>query len=137
MAFSAAKGTVLKITVGTVLTTIAQVISIDGPDAESLTFPHDTLDNAAHAIPYKPSKSTEGGSFTGECFFDPVDTTHQEITDHLTSNASEAMSIVWSDVAPTTWTFNSVGFSFSPAAALGDGLKATFALKVDGVVGYA
>ena len=137
MAHSAAKGTVLKITVGTVLTTIAQVISIDGPDAESLTFPHDTLDNAAHAIPYMVSKSTEGGSFSGELFFDPVHTTHQEITDHITTNATEAMSIIWSDVAPTTWTFNGVGFSFAPSAALGDGLKATFAVKVEGVVGYA
>jgi hypothetical protein len=136
MAFSAAKGTVLQISIGTVLTTIAQVISLDGPDGESLTYAADTLDNGSDAIPYKGTGSSEGGSVSGELFFDPVLANHQAITDLITTNASNSMKIIWSDTGSTPWTFTAAGFSFSPSAALGDGLKATFAMKLDGIVSY-
>ncbi|MCH7700664.1 MAG: hypothetical protein IID37_03150 [Planctomycetes bacterium] len=77
------KGTVLQESIATVFTAIAQIISLDLPEAETETVEADTLDNANAGIPYEATGRTEGGSVSGELYFDPTLAGHQQFTDHL------------------------------------------------------
>lgn len=130
------KGTALQQTLGTAFVTVAQVISLDGPEAEAETYESDTLDNTDAGIPYDETGRTEGGSVSGELFFDPVLAGHQAITDLLTTPAGCAWNIVFADEAETEWPFDGAGLSFGPRVALNDGLKASFSIKLDKAVTY-
>jgi hypothetical protein len=127
------KGTSLKQEVGTVYTAIAQVISLELPQMESETFEADTLDNTSAGVPYAPTGRTEGGSVSGEMFFDPALAGHQALLDLLTTPAAQDWQIVFADQALTTWPFAGAGFSFGGTVALNDGLKGSFSIKLDGL----
>ena len=131
------KGTVLSQELGTVYTAVAQVISLDLPDMESETFESDTLDNANAGIPYSSTGRTEGGSLSGELFFDPALVGHLALLALLTAPGAENWKITFADVATSIWTFAAAGFSFGGAVALADGLKGTFSVKLDGIPAFA
>ena len=130
------KGTVLNQTIATVLTAIAQVISLDGPGMESETYEADTLDNSDAGIPYKPTGRSEGGSLGFDVFFDPALAGHLNLLDLLTRPATETWQIIFADSGTSEWDFDSAGLSFSPTVALGDGLKASCSLKLDGLPSF-
>lgn len=130
------KGTKLQMTIATVLTDLAQVISIDLPEAESETYESDTLDNEDAGIPYDPTGRTEGGSMSAELFFDPALAGHQAITDLLSSPAKCNWAVVFADEAHTTWPIPGAGVSFGGSVALGDGLKGSLSVKLDGIPTY-
>lgn len=127
------KGTALKQTLATVLTAVAQVISIDLPDMESETYEADTLDNTDAGIPYESTGRTEGGSLSGELFFDPALAGHQALTALLTTPADESWTLTFADTGATVWTFTGAGFSLGGTVALADGLKGNFSIKLDGI----
>lgn len=127
------KGTALKQEVGTVYTAIAQVISLELPQMEAETFEADTLDNASAGVPYAPTGRTEGGSVSGELFFDPALAGHQALLDLLTTPAAQDWQIVFADAGLTTWAFAGAGFGFGGTVALNDGLKGSFSIKLDGL----
>lgn len=133
MAIVKCKGTALAQQIGTVYTTVAQVISLDLPDMESETFESDTLDNSSAGIPYTPTGRTEGGSLSGELFYDPALSGHQELLTLLTTPADEEWQITFADSGSSTWTFTGAGFSFGGTVALNDGLKGSFSIKLDGL----
>ena len=130
------KGTVLQQEISSVFTAVAQIISLDGPEAETETYESDTLDNTGSGIPYDETGRTEGGSQSGELFFDPVLAGHQAITDLLTTPAGCNWKQIFADTATTEWPFAGAGISFGPRVALNDGLKASFSIKLDGIVTY-
>lgn len=132
------KGTTLQQTIASSFVTVAQVISLDGPEVESETFEADTLDNSSAGIPYKSTGRTEGGSLSGEMFYDPALTGHTNFINLLTSppTTSEAWKLIFADTAASEWTFSGAGLSFSPTVALADGLKASFSIKLDGMPGF-
>lgn len=127
------KGTVLQQTLATVLTDIAQVIDLSGPDMEAQTAECDTLDNSNAGIPYMSTGRTEGGSLSGNLFYDPALAGHTHLLDLLKTPQSEAWKIKFADAATSAWTFTGAGFSFAPTVALADGLKASFSIKLDGL----
>lgn len=129
----ASKGTTLQQTVATAFVPIAQVISLDFSGMESETFEADSLDNADAGIPYQPTKRTEGGSVSGELFFDPALQGQNNMQFLLTDPEAEAWKVIWSDAATTEWPFAGAGISFGPKAALNDGLKASFSIKLNGL----
>jgi hypothetical protein len=128
------KGTKLQHEVATVLTDIAQLISLDGPDAEVETFEADTLDNANAGIPMKPTGRSAGGSVSFEMFLDPALAGHQLLTDRITTPVSDSWAIVFSDA--TAWPFEGILKSLSPTVDLADGLKASGEVELDGIVTY-
>lgn len=130
------KGTALKQKIAGVYVTVAQVISLDGPSLESETFDADTLDNENAGIPYLPTGRTEGGSLSGEMFYDPALDSHKDLLELLTQPQEESWKIVFADEAGSSWTFDSAGFSFSPTVALNDGLKASFSIKLSGIPSF-
>jgi hypothetical protein len=131
------KGTVLKETISAVLTAVAQVISLDHSGAETETVEADTLDNASAGIPYEATGRAEGGSIDGELFFDPALAGHQLFTDHIIAPADIIYTLTFADSGSTVWTFTAAGYGFDVSVSPGDLLKASFSLKVDGLVTYA
>jgi len=136
MALIKCKGTALKQTISAVLTTVAQVISLDLPEAESETYEADTLDNTSAGIPYKHTGRSEGGSCSGELFYDPALAGHKALTELIRLPQSEAWQILFADVGASTWTFTGSGFSLGGSVALNDGLKVSFSIKLDGIATY-
>lgn len=136
------KGAALKVDIATVFTTIAQVISLNGPDAEVQTFNGTTLDGSVGMVKI-PTGYVDGGTVSGELFFDPVAATHQQLTDDITSPIRSSgtefdrdFKIVWPNSAATEWPFAGIVKRFGPSATLQDGLKASFAIEVNGIVSY-
>jgi hypothetical protein len=133
MAKVISKGTVLKQTIASVLTSVAQVISVDLPEMESETFESDTLDNPLAGIPYEPTGRTEGGKCSGELFLDPALAGHKSLLALLTTPALCVWNLVFADAAHTTWPFTGAGFSFGGSVALKEGLKGKFGIKLSGL----
>lgn len=131
------KGTVLKESIASTLTAVAQVISLEHSGAETETVEADTLDNATAGIPYEPTGRTEGGTVDGEMFFDPALAGHQQFTDHLITPADVAYSLTFADTGSTAWAFTAAGVGFDVSLSPGDLVKASFSLKVDGLITYA
>ena len=142
MAICICKGTALQQNVAATLTTVAQVISLDGPGMESESCEADTLDNSSAGIPYKTTGRTEGGSVSGELFLDPALQGHNNLQYLLdeprlagvaATTETEGWNLIFADSGTTEWPFNGAGFALSPKVALNDGLKASFSIKLDGL----
>ena len=136
MAKVKSKGTVLKQVIATTYTAVAQIISIDLPDAEGETYESDTLDNSSAGIPYDPTGRSEGGSCGFELFLDPALEGHQAITDLITTPAACEWQLTFADTGESVWNFKTAGVSFGGAVALNDGLKATVSGKLSGIPVY-
>lgn len=127
------KGTALAQKISSAYVTVAQVISLELPTVESETFEADTLDNTDAGIPYQATGRTEGGSCSGELFYDPTLDSHQNLLELLREPQAEDWQITFADSSQSTWTFTGAGFSLGGTVALNDGLKATFSIKLDGI----
>lgn len=138
MAILRSKGTLLKLSIASVMTTIGQMISLDLPEAENETFEADFLDNTAAGIPYKSTGRSEGGEVGYECFLDPAMASHKFLTSLINTPAAAgtAGKIVFADATPTEWGFTAAGVSLGGSAALKDGLKGKGKIKLDGLPTY-
>lgn len=130
------KGTTLKQELSSVYTAVAQVISLELPEAEAETYEADTLDNTNAGIPYKPTGRSEGGSCSGELFYDPALAGHKALTELIRLPQAENWKIVFADTGTSEWAFAGGGFSLGGTVALNDGLKANFSIKLDGIPTY-
>lgn len=133
MAKIKSKGTTLKQEIASVLTAVAQVISLTLPECESETYEADTLDNENAGIPYEPTGRSEGGSASAELFYDPALAGHVALLTIITTPATTGWSITFADTATSTWTFDGAGLSFGGTAAMNDGLKGSLSIKLDGL----
>jgi hypothetical protein len=139
MAIIRGKGSVYEIEVSTVLTAIAQLISIDLPEHSSETFEADTLDNSSVGIPHKPTGRVEGGSANVEGFLDPVLSSFQIITDRLIGSGvtgPEGHAITFADSGTTTWAYETAGTTLGGNIVLNDGVKFTASFKLDGSITF-
>lgn len=136
MAIVKCKGTALAQEIAAVYVTVGQVISLELPEAESETFEADTLDNTSAGIPHKTTGRSEGGSCSGELFYDPALDSHKDLTQLITTPQAENWKITFADTGTSTWSFAGAGFSFGGSVALNDGLKGSFSIKLDGIPTY-
>jgi hypothetical protein len=127
------KGTALKQQISAAYVAVAQVISLELPDMESETYESDTLDNTDAGIPYSQTGRSEGGSCSGELFYDPALTGHKNLLELITTPAEENWQILFADTGASTWTFVGAGFGFGGTVALNDGLKGKFSIKLSKV----
>jgi len=133
------KGTTLSQEVGTVATAIAQIISLDHDAIEAETYEADTLDNTDPGIPYEPTNRVEGGSVSGELFYDPNLAGHQALLAILgdpstlmsSDSNPEGFILTFQDAGSSTWTYTIAGFSMGASVALNDGLKSSFSAKLN------
>lgn len=130
------KGTVVKITIATVLTAVAQITEFSHDGAESETYDATTIDTSGAGKEYSQTGYTEGGNFNFSVFYDVDLAAHQAITDLLTTPADCVWSITFTDATPATCNFTSAGVSFGFTGAMNDGLKADVGLKLTGLLAY-
>jgi hypothetical protein len=130
------KGTVVKITIATVLTAVAQITEFSHDGAESETYDATTIDTSGAGKEYSQTGYTEGGNFNFSVFYDVDLAAHQAITDLLTTPADCVWSITFTDATPATCSFTSAGVSFGFTGAMNDGLKAGVGLKLTGLLAY-
>lgn len=139
MAKIVCKGTVLKDTISSVLTAIAQVISLDHAGAGSLTYDSTTLDGAV-AKTYDLTGYAEPGKITGELFYDPANSTHKNFQNRIgySTNAptSTVMNLVMADAGVTTMSFTSTGVTLGLTVDMASGLKAKFEITISGDPGF-
>ena len=127
------KGTVLEVTIASVLTPIAQVISIDAGDLEAETAEVDTLDNSGPGIPYMNTGRVEPGKVSGELFFDSSLASHTGFIGLISTPVTtpNAGKILFTNAQEMV--FAAVGHALGLAVALKEGLKAKFSMKLSGL----
>lgn len=129
------KGTVIRQTISSVLTAVAQIIEFSHDGAVTETFDATCMDTSGAGREYAPTGLAEGGSFAFTIFYDPALAGHQAITDLITTPATCIWDIAFtSAVTQYAWTSAGVGFSFT--GVLNDGLKADVDLKITGLLAY-
>ena len=136
MAKIVSKGTVLKQTIGSVLTAVAQIVSIDHSGAESETFESTTLDTSGNGKEYLATGFSEGGTLDFDLFYDPALAGHQSITDEVTTPAARAWEITFADAATTAAGVTSAGLGFGFSVDMNDGLKGSVSIKLDQLMTY-
>jgi len=146
----ACKGTVLEQYISSAYVAVAGVISIDLPAPEGETYEADYLANAGAGIPYAATGRVEGGKCSGELWLDPTAsggnhssqlallTTPNVLGPAANSSPSSTSQTAWQILFkgnPFTtpfpaWQFYGANFSLSGTAALKEGLKAKFSIKL-------
>lgn len=138
MAKNKSKGVILKQTIASTLTAVAQCTSMGFTGAESGTFDSTTLDNADAFKTYALTGYTEPGSFEFELFFDVGLAGHQALTDLLTTPANCDWQVTHTNSGTTTQDFTGTGMTFDgPTYDMEDGVKANLSIKITGDPGYA
>lgn len=136
MAKCKVKGTVIKQTISSVLTAVAQITEFSHSGAESETFDATTIDTSGAGKEYAATGYSEGGTFDFTMFYDPALAGHQAITDLITTPASCVWDITFTDSQPDTAEFTGAGLSFGFTGAMNDGLKADVSIKITGLMVY-
>lgn len=144
------KGTVLEQFVSSAYVVVAGVISLDLPTPEGETYEADYLANAGYGIPYAATGRIEGGKASGECWLDPTGsggnqssalallTTPNMNSPAANTAASSTSQQAWQIVfkgnpfaSPwPAWMFYGANFSMGGTAALKEGLKGKFSIKL-------
>lgn len=131
----ASKGTKLQLSIASVYTDIAQIESLDAPDAEVQVVDVTALDSGV-GMEFKPNGYVNGGASSGSLFYDPVLAVHQALTDLITTPAVAAWKYIFADAAATVWPFNGTLTKCQPKASVQEFVKADFNIKLDGMVTY-
>ena len=137
MAKYTSKGLALQKSIANTFTTVAQMTSVDFPDAEVEMVETTALDSA-NGKEFAPTGYTDGGEAGGDGYFDPQGTTHKNLTESLTTIPSSADSwkILNTDSGPTAWPFSGWLKKFTPKGAVGEFLKFTLSIRLTGTVTY-
>src|ERR1017187_3065491 len=115
MAKFPSQGVTFQITISSTLTTIAQCSEIDLPDPE-VEIVETTDLSTAHGKTFDTTGLVDAGDAGGTLFFDPAGATHTFLTGMIkapTVNTLLACKAIFTDVAPTSWTFNVVPKKFT------------------------
>lgn len=127
------KGTKIQQTIASVLTDVAQVISMEQTGSQSETYDATTLDTSGAGKEYSQTGYSEGGTVNFELFYDPALAGHQAITDLITTPAACAWKIKFADTAVTEQAFSGAGVGFDQKVDMNDGLKGSVSIKVTGI----
>ena len=130
------KGTIIKQTISTVLTAVAQIIDFTHDGAENETFDSTTIDTSGAGKTYSQTGYSEGGNFNFSAFYDPALAGHKAITAYIATPADCVWNIITTDTAPTTNVFTSCSVGFGFTGSMNDGLKADVSLKITGLMTY-
>ncbi|SIO60136.1 hypothetical protein SAMN05444166_6280 [Singulisphaera sp. GP187] len=126
------KGTLLKVKISAAQTTIAQRVSLDGPEMEVGTAETTNLDSAKKT--YRPTIA-DGGSMSGTLQYDPHDPTHLFLFGLWDNPLLATFQLVFADADATTATFDGVLTKLKPTGMEVEGnLEAEFEIKVSGEI---
>lgn len=121
-------GTIFYLEIAGILTPIAQIMSITGPDAEVEEVATPTLDDGESTIPHDVTGRVEGNSCDFEYYYDPALASHLAINALLTTPAAKACKVQYTVGDPTT--FNGIVKKATPTSEVGQLLKASASVQV-------
>mgnify|MGYP005660880461 CR=1 FL=1 len=133
MAFNKCKGTLLKVEVASVSTTVAQVMEITPPKSKSLDFEAETLDQAGVGVPRELTGGTDTDPFSATLFWDPVLAVQAAIQAAIDTPAKTVWQLLFVNAEASTIDWNSAGLEFGAVVAARDGLKAELSGNIDGL----
>jgi hypothetical protein len=134
MAVNVGQGTVLSATISSILTAVAQVLEISGPD---LGVGSKETTNLASTIKTYRAQLPDPGTLSFTIQYDPADATHQFL---MTTWATwPQVPVVWKVLFNTTathsWSFSAILTKFSPKGMNEeDNLEADMELKLTGAL---
>lgn len=139
MAKIKAKGSLLKTTISSVLTTIAQVTEISIGATKNRTIDVECLDDSGVGVEMMNDGAVTQEEITATILYDPDGVTHQFITDTIALGATSfatpiASSVVFADATPASATFDAVGFGLSASMSVKGVLTANLTITPDGPV---
>lgn len=127
-----AKGTILQLSISSTYTTVAQNVSLDGPDSEVGT--RDTTHLLSTAKTFAPT-IPDGGTVSGTLLYDPRDTTHDALFGLIWAPAVSLWKLTFADTGQTTFAFNGILTKLTPTGIeVEANLEASFEIKVSGVI---
>jgi hypothetical protein len=132
----ASKGSSFGIQSGNTYTPVAALLSLDGPGPEAESFEARTLDGNA-GVDHLPTGYTEPGEISGEMFLTSANKTAVlAAINNLSANQAVTNAQMSYGTGNAAITFNTAfgGLSFTPTAAMKDGVKAKFKAKASGTV---
>lgn len=136
MAHVVSKGTALKLTIASVLTTIAQVFELSMGEQKSNTVGVEDFSSGA-GEPYKPTGTSTQGEITGSLFYDPAHATHKFLANCIANPLTTlpvAGSIAMANSPSTSLTFSAAGLSLGLDFKLGQYVQSKFSIRPDGLV---
>lgn len=131
-----AKGFVLELEVATVFTPVAGVSRLDFPDADVQFYDGTSLDSDVSMEDGEPTGYVAPGQVSGELFVDPDDAVHQELLDLLSAPAKVDWQITNENIADFECAFTGTLKKCTPTAAVNDGFKANFEIKLAALAVY-
>jgi len=140
MAKVVSKGTVFKQTIASVLTPIAQVVSLEFSGAKAQTYESTCLDTAV-AQTFDLTGYTAPGSLSAEIFYDPALSGHKQLATLLgfgtTAPLQNAMTVTYQDSAATVQAFTCASMAFGVSVDMASGLKGKIDIEITGDPGFA
>ena len=133
MAQSKCKGTLIKTTISSVLTTVAQLIALTPPGWASKGYDSMTLDQAGVGEGRELTGYVGSQDWDAEFFWDPGLANHGALLAQATTPAKAVMEIVFvnTDASLIDWT--NADLEFQPGVAMADGLKTKVKGKCYGI----
>lgn len=131
----AGQGTVLKATISSSLTAIAQVLEIDGPGIEVGTIETTNLGSTSKS---RRAQLPDSGKITATIQYDPTDTTHQFLTTTILTWPQAA--ITWELLFPSAvgshnYQFSAILTKFAPKGFNEeDNIEADIELELTGTI---
>ena|SRR5271166_4595728 len=138
MAVNVGQGTILKMTISSTLTAIAQVLEISGPDV-SVGAKDKT--NLSDVVKRYRAQLPDMGKVTFSVQYDPADSTHQALTTAV--NTWPQAPVIWNQIFNTISGNDKAVYSafltkFSPKGMnQEDNLEADIELQIDGLVTWS
>ena len=122
--------------VSEVFTTIAEVTNISGPSLsmDTIEVTNLTSDNASREF---IAGLKDGGEVTIDLNFLPAAGTFTAFLANWTNRTKRNFKIVWSDAAPTTWSFSGYVTNIEPSGSFDDKLTASATIKITGQPTFA
>ena len=134
MTKEAAFGAEFQITISSVLTTIAQVKDIQGPDIE-----YDTVDVTTHDSTGGWEEHVAAVIRSGQVVLSLVyDTANAQVVSYIANmGTAQAMKIKYGNTAVDEMTFSAIPVGFSQSLPHDGSIEATLTVKPTGVVTFA
>lgn len=126
------KGTLLQVSISSVFTTVAQRVSLDGPDRSVGTAETTTLDSTAKTF---RATIVDNGTVGGKLYFDPQDATHLYLIGLVDTPGMASWKLTVPDADATVFAFSGILTKLKMTGMEVEGnLEAEFEIKISGAV---
>jgi hypothetical protein len=133
MAQVRSKGTLLKLSIASTLTTVAQMIENSPPSWKSTDYESKTFDQSGAGVGRDLDGYADGGEFSATFWWDPALATHAAILALITTPTKGTWETLLTGSTPNKIDFTSAGIQLSPKLDMGKALQAEVKGNLDGL----